>query len=600
MQISEDVIERIKNENDIVDVISESVRLKRSGRNYMGLCPFHNEKSPSFSVSQDKQIYKCFSCNEAGNVITFVMKQKNKNFIEAIKYLAERARIPLEIGKGESSQITKKRELLYKINKEAGRFFFSNLTKVKKAKEYFLNRGIDENTIKKFGLGYSLDMWQGLIDHLLSKGYKYSDLLDDGLILKGKNANNYYDRFRNRVMFPVFDKEGRVIGFGGRVLDNSKPKYLNSPETLIFHKGTNLYGLNFALKNKIEDRTIIVVEGYMDCVSLHQYGITNSVASLGTALTEQQARLLKRYADTIIISYDADVAGQNATQRGIDILTEAGFQVKVLSIPEAKDPDEFLRANGREAFLSLVKSAIPIIEYRLNRAADGLDLKNNNQLIEYGRRASIILSQVDAIEKDIYIKKISENTGIREQSLYDMLSKEKNKKDEKYVNNMEETSTKLYVEPAYIKAEKLLLKLMLNDEYYENVIKQASEEDFTLKEHRKIFNLIINARDEKVSDFITHIESRCDDVDSSSALVEINELNIVEADNINILIFDCIKKIRMSKLELSIEELKKEQKELERKGMVEESIQLLGELGKINKELQIWKKTRFIDEGRKN
>ena len=354
------------------------------------------------------------------------------------------------------------------------------------------------------------------------------------------------------------------------------------------------------MKNKIEDRTIIVVEGYMDCVSLHQYGITNSVASLGTALTEQQARLLKRYADTIIISYDADVAGQNATQRGIDILTEAGFQVKVLSIPEAKDPDEFLRANGREAFLSLVKSAIPIIEYRLNRAADGLDLKNNNQLIEYGRRASIILSQVDAIEKDIYIKKISENTGIREQSLYDMLSKEKNKKDEKYVNNMEETSTKLYVEPAYIKAEKLLLKLMLNDEYYENVIKQASEEDFTLKEHRKIFNLIINARDEKVSDFITHIESRCDDVDSSSALVEINELNIVEADNINILIFDCIKKIRMSKLELSIEELKKEQKELERKGMVEESIQLLGELGKINKELQIWKKTRFIDEGRKN
>lgn len=600
MQISEDVIERIKNENDIVDVISESVRLKRSGRNYMGLCPFHNEKSPSFSVSQDKQIYKCFSCNEAGNVITFVMKQKNKNFIEAIKYLAERARIPLEIGKGESSQITKKRELLYKINKEAGRFFFSNLTKVKKAKEYFLNRGIDENTIKKFGLGYSLDMWQGLIDHLLSKGYKYSDLLDDGLILKGKNENNYYDRFRNRVMFPVFDKEGRVIGFGGRVLDDSKPKYLNSPETLIFHKGTNLYGLNFALKNKIEDRTIIIVEGYMDCVSLHQYGITNSVASLGTALTEQQARLLKRYADTIIISYDADVAGQNATQRGIDILTEAGFQVKILTIPEAKDPDEFLRVNGREAFLSLVKSAIPIIEYRLNRAADGLNLKNNNQLIEYGRRASIILSQVDAIEKDVYIKKISENTGIREQSLYDMLSKEKNKKDEKYVNNMEETSTKLYVEPAYIKAEKLLLKLMLNDEYYENVIKQASEEDFTLKEYKKIFNLIINARDEKVSDFITHIESRCDDVDSSSALVEISELNIVEADNINILIFDCIKKIRMSKLELSIEELKKEQKELERKGMVEESIQLLGELSKINKELQIWKKTRFIDEGRKN
>ncbi|WP_294379168.1 DNA primase, partial [uncultured Clostridium sp.] len=357
MQIREEVIERIKQDNDIVDIISESVRLKKSGRNYIGLCPFHNDKSPSMSVSQEKQIYKCFSCGEAGNVITFVMKYKKLTFQEAAKYLADKAGIPLEVGNSKESQITKKKDLLYKINTEAARYYFSNLQRNSFSKDYFLKRGIKEDVIKRFGLGYAPDGWHNLIMYLRKKGFNDNIMLEAGLISKSEKSGNTYDRFRNRVMFPVFDVRGKVIGFGGRVLDDSKPKYLNSPETPVFHKGTNLYGLNFATKNKLEQDYIIIVEGYMDLISLHQHGITNTVASLGTALTVNQARLLKRYVNKVIISYDADVAGQTATLRGLEILRNAGFDVKVLKVPQGKDPDEFVRNNGKEAFLRLVDNA---------------------------------------------------------------------------------------------------------------------------------------------------------------------------------------------------------------------------------------------------
>lgn len=585
MRISDDVIEKIKSETDIVDIISESVSLKRSGRNYIGLCPFHNDKSPSFSVSQDKQIYKCFSCGEAGNVITFVMKQKNMNFVEALKYLADRVNIPLEIGRGESSQIVKKKELLYKVNNEAGRYFFSNLLNDNNSKEYFLRRGISEQTIRRFGLGYAKDGFTNLLYYLRGKGYSQETLYEAGLVLKNEKRNTYYDRFRNRVMFPVFDIKGRVIGFGGRVLDDSKPKYLNSPETIVFHKGTNLYGLNYAIKNKIVDRYFIIVEGYMDCISLHQYGITNAVASLGTALTVNQARMLKRYADKVIISYDADFAGQTATLRGLDILRDAGFEVRVLNIPEGKDPDEFLRLNGREAFLKLIDNAVTLIDYRLKKAAENINFRDEQSLIQYGRKVSKILAELDPIEKDVYIKKISETTGLKEQGLYDLISAEKVKKEEHNVNNLEEVRTKLYVEPAYLKSEKSLLKLMLNTEFYEYIISEISESDFNLEAHSKIFSLIKEGNEQNVSNLLSYVESRCDDVSSSKEWVIIQETEVMQADDINKLINDYIVKIKSFRLIERQKDLKKEQKELESKGMIEESIRLALDLQKVNEEL---------------
>ena len=588
MQISEEILEKIKSQNDIVDVISERVRLKKAGRNFTGLCPFHNEKTPSFSVSQEKQIYKCFGCGEAGNVISFVMKDKNLPFIEAVKYLANRANIPLKLGNGEQSQSNRKKELLYKVNVEAAKFFFSNLMNNQNAKEYFLNRGIKEETIKKFGLGYANDSWNSLMFYLRKKGINDGLLEEAGLISVNKEKGRKYDRFRNRVMFPVFDYQGKVIGFGGRVLDDSKPKYLNSPETLVFQKGTNLYGLNFALKHNMSERYFVIVEGYMDLISLHQYGITNVVASLGTALTINQARLLKRYADKVVISYDADLAGQMATLRGLEILRTAGFDVRVLSIPQGKDPDEYVRSNGREAFLKLINNAEPLIDYRIKKAEEGIDFKNSQSVILYSKRIMDIISDLDPIEKDVYIKKASENTGIKEQALYDILKiKMKDNRENDFRNNKEEDRSKLYVEPGFLKAERTLLKMMLeNEEYLQYIEERTSENDFILLEHKEIFTVIILGKGENINNIESFIESRLSNAKSIGELVKIKEENIFFADNIKVQIDDLINEIHSYKLKQRIDQLRKEQKELENQGKIEESIKLAIELASITKKLK--------------
>lgn len=582
MQISEEILEKIKEANDIVDVISESVRLKKSGRSFSGLCPFHNEKSPSFSVSQEKQIYKCFGCGESGNVITFVMKNKHMPFMDAIKFLADRSNIVLQ-EEARVNPTARKKELLYKVNVEAGRFFYSNLRANKIAKEYFLNRGIREETIKKFGLGYAKDSWNNLLFHLRKLGYKDEILLEAGLVLTSEKTGNNYDRFRNRVMFPVFDYRGKVIGFGGRVLDDSKPKYLNSPETLVFQKGTNLYGLNFAIKSNMQERYFIMVEGYMDLITLHQYGITNVVASLGTALTENQARLLKRYADKVIISYDADVAGQTATMRGLEILKNAGFDVRVLSIPQGKDPDEYVRSNGKEAFIKLINDAEGLVDYRIKKAGENINFKDSNDLIRYGKKVTEILAQVNPIEKDIYIKKISENTGIREQALYDLLSKEmtKNIKNQEFMNNKEENGTKLYKEPAFLKAERALLKLSLEDEYFAFINKLINQEELILPEHKEIFSIIKEAKKGNINNIITFLETRCTEIKTIEEIVKIKDQEVLTGKDNKKLIEDLVRQINNYKLNTRKKELKQKQKALEAQGKIEESIQIAIELNKL-------------------
>lgn len=588
MQISEEILERIKNENDIVDIISETVRLKRSGRNFMGLCPFHNEKSPSFSVSQDKQIYKCFGCGEAGNVISFVMKNRNMSFLDAVKYLASRANIALELQNEKKDKNLQKKELLYKINQEAGKFFFSNLMANNAAKEYFLNRGIKLETIRRFGLGYANDSWNSLMNHLKRKNISEQLMIEAGLLSVNPEKNRKYDRFRNRVMFPVFDYRGKVIGFGGRVLDDSKPKYLNSPETMVFQKGTNLYGLNFALKHSMQERYFIIVEGYMDLITLHQYGITNVVASLGTALTINQARLLKRYADKVVISYDADMAGQMATMRGLEILRTAGFDVRVLSIPQGKDPDEFVRSNGKEAFLKLINSAEPLIDYRLKKAEEGINFKNSQSSILYAKKVMDILSDLNPLEKDVYIKKASENTGIKEQNLYDMLNKRINhENDGNNMNNKVEDGTELYIEPGFLKAERSLLKLILeNNEYLDFIEEKIDENDLVLSEHKLIFTIIKRVKGENKDNIISFIESKLNNAESIKEFTKIKDINLFYVEDTKRLIEDYINEITNYKLKQRIEELKKQQKILENQGKIEESISLAIEIAKISKELK--------------
>ena len=427
------------------------------------------------------------------------------------------------------------------------------------------------------------------MNYLKKRGYKEEILLEAGLILRSEKKGNLYDRFRNRVMFPVFDVKGNVIGFGGRVLDDSKPKYLNSPETIIFQKGINLYGLNFAIKNNLKEDFIIIVEGYMDLIALHQAGITNVVASLGTALTVNQARLLKRYVSKVIISYDADVAGQTATLRGLEILKNAGFEIKVLTVPQGKDPDEFVRNNGKEAFLRLIDEALPLIEYRIKKASQGVNFKDGNELITFGEKFAEILASVNPIEKDVYIKKISEETSIKEQALYDLLSQvmSKNQKENDFLNKKGYFGTKLYVEPAYLKAERALLKLMIDYEFYDEIVDNLDENNFILDSHNKIYSLIIEAKKNNTNNISSYIESRCDDIESSKEYTKIKEENILNLGNSDKQIKDYIEQIKSFKLKIQIDDLKKKQSELEKKGNIEESIEIAMELIRLSKQLKV-------------
>ncbi|WP_163194295.1 DNA primase [Clostridium thermarum] len=588
MRISDEIIQRVKEESDVVDVISEVVKLKRAGRNYMGLCPFHREKSPSFSVSVDKQIYKCFGCGESGNVFTFVMKNRNIDFVEAVKYLANRANITIEYDDYKTKVLEDQKERLYSVNVEAARFFYSNLLRSKKSQEYFSARGISVSTVKRFGLGFAPDSWHDLMNALKRKGFSELDMLNVGLVIKSEKGN-IYDRFRNRVMFPVFDYRGKVIGFGGRVLDDSKPKYLNSPESLIFQKGTNLYGLNFALKHN-NNRTFIIVEGYMDCISLHQHGITNAVASLGTALTVQQAKLLKRYGDKIVISYDADAAGQAATIRGLEILRKEGFDVKVLTVPSGKDPDEFIRANGKEAFVRLVENALPLMDYKIKKAAEGVNFNDSEEVIKYVKKVTESLADLNPVEKDVYISKISQQTGIKEQAIYDLLKGELSKSNEAAytMNSIPAFGQKLYVEPAHIKAERILLKLMHDDEECFEFIKQnLSEEMFILNGHKKIYKLLLESKYLENIDKARYVEDRCDDVESSKEWVEINNLELLKDDYENKqLIIDYINEIKRYQLENLKKQIKAKISECEAKGLIEESLKLAQRLMEIKREVE--------------
>lgn len=415
----EEIIEEIRVNNDIVEVVSEYVKLDKKGKDYFGLCPFHKEKTPSFSVVPSKQIFYCFGCGKGGNVFQFVMNIENLDYAETIKHLADRARIQLPEGDSrEDMEKARLKQKLLQINTEAARYFHSQLKapQHRNAAEYLSKRGISENTIRKFGIGYCPEEWDSLFRHFQEKGYARDELLHSGLVLPSKNGG-CYDRFRHRVMFPIFDIRGNVIGFGGRVMDGSHPKYMNSPETLVYNKGRHLFAMNFA-KNA-GDKKLVVVEGYMDAISLHQYGIQNAVASLGTALTEGQGRMLKKYAEEIIISYDADTAGQAATMRGLDLLNELGCSVKVLQVPDGKDPDEFIRKHGPDEFRRLIDNSISLVEYKIKVLKNQIDTSNTDGKINFLNRSTAVLAKIDnRVEREMHVKKLAKDYEISEESIY--------------------------------------------------------------------------------------------------------------------------------------------------------------------------------------
>lgn len=398
--------------NPIEDVVGQYVSLKRSGSNLFGLCPFHGEKTASFSVAPDKGIYYCFGCHKGGSVINFEMEIEGLSYPDAVRALAKR--VGMEVPEDEQYQSRyRQQERLWALNKEAARFFHTQLygQAGRQGLAYAQKRGMPKSTLTKFGIGFAPDSWSSLCDAMRAKGYTDEELKQTGLASVSREKGNVYDRFRNRLMFPIIDVRGNVIGFGGRVMDDSTPKYLNSPESMIFNKRKNLFALNLAKKSSLG--YLILVEGYMDAVALHQYGFDCAVASLGTSLTEEHAALLARYTEQVVLIYDGDNAGQNATQRAIPMLEKAGLQVKVLQMKDAKDPDEYLKKFGADRFKLLLEDASNRVEYQLRAIMRKYDLKEDSQRIQYLAEASRFISSLtNAVQREVYGTRAAEAAGI--------------------------------------------------------------------------------------------------------------------------------------------------------------------------------------------
>ena len=494
VRYSEELIEEIKNSNDIVDVISQYVNLKRSGRNFFGLCPFHKEKSPSFSVSPDKQIFHCFGCGAGGNVIHFISKIENADFKEAIGILANRAGIELPtLNNYEDNKTALLKSKVYEINQIAAEFYHQNLYKPtsKIGQEYIKKRKLDNRTLKSFLIGYSGN-FDELYRILKQNGFTEEEILASSLVNKTDDGK-YIDRFRKRVMFPIQDTRNKVIAFGGRVTDDSKPKYINSPENIVYSKGRHLFGLNVAKRGELKN--IIIVEGYMDAISLYQRGITNVVASLGTALTEAQGRLLRRYSERVTIGYDSDGAGQAATLRGLEILQNIGCDVRILQISGAKDPDEYVIKYGPERFLKCVEQAISLVEFKVKMLKQSLKLDNINDKIKFLNQVAKILSNVtNSIERELYVEKIANEYNVSKEAIYGEVNKliyTKNtgeKTLEKPIVKKEIKKEKQEIDSSTTKRENLIIYLLINypQESYKKIKSVISENDMKLEENQKI------------------------------------------------------------------------------------------------------------------
>ena len=492
---SDEVINDVRQSNDIVDVISQYVHLKRSGRNFFGLCPFHNEKSPSFSVSPDKQIFHCFGCGVGGNVFSFITQIEGINFVEAVQMLAERANIQLPtLQDNGDSQREELKAKVYKVNEFTAEFYHQNLYKpqAKIAQEYVKKRQLSNETLKSFKIGFS-GKFDELYQELKKQGFGEREILESGLVNKNERGQ-YIDRYRNRLMFPICDARGKVIAFGGRVLDDSKPKYINSPENVVYSKGRNLFGLNIAKKGDL--KRILIVEGYMDVISLHQRGITNVVAPLGTALTEQQGWLLRKNSEQIILSFDSDEAGLKAKLRALDILQNMGCDLRILQMEGAKDPDEYIIKYGNARFNNLVDKALSIIEFKVKILKKDLNLENTNDKIKFLNEIAKLISNVNnTIEREVYIEKIAKEYDISKEAIYAEVNKltYKNVKTEKVLEKPKPVVTHIKREEKVIseavkRRENTVIALLLMGDLniFEILSQNIKVEDFQDEVNKKI------------------------------------------------------------------------------------------------------------------
>ncbi len=588
----EDFVERLRAESDIVSIISQYVPLKKKGKNYWGCCPFHNEKSPSFSVTPDKGFFYCFGCQSGGNIFTFLMKMENMVFPEAVKLLANKLNIPVpEREKTEKErQIERERVTLFRANELARDFFYACLTKTNfagGARKYLERRGITQEAVKQFGLGFAPPAWDKLVNGLSTRGIQLETMIKAGLAAERNSGEGAYDRFRNRIMFPICDLRGRVVGFGGRVLDDSQPKYLNSPETLVFNKRHILFGLNLADKFIRETGQAIVVEGYMDVIAAHSAGVRNAVASLGTAFTLEQAKSL-RSVHEIVFAYDSDAAGQNATLRALEIAKKLGITIKVIAIPDGKDPDEYIRKHGADAFKLLVAESLSLVEYSLRSSLQTIDYSTLEGKVAVVSKMIPVLASLDnAVEINEYITQTSEALSIDESSIRSELRKYLNIEKKDRIVNVGKDSSAVYLKNRQVspteQAEKTIIRFMCEDMSIIPYIEvQLTLEDIQDERRKKIMKSICNAYNMEKN--ITDISFQ--ETLGEEAALEFSHIMLmdIQLTNMTQMVDDCIKKIRLFSLKKLYEEHRLRADELHRMGD-SSFLQELAESQRINDEI---------------
>jgi DNA primase len=586
-----ELIDQIRDANDIVDLISEYVPLKKRGKNYVGLCPFHVEKDPSFNVIPTKQIFYCFGCQEGGNVIHFLMKHEKLGFVEAIKLLAKRAHIPLprkDVDKQKAEALDK----LYYANQAANEYFLKNLyreTPGKVARQYLKKRGFDSETLKLFSLGFAPPDWEGLIKFAQAKGIDPKVLSQAGLAVAREEDAGYYDRFRNRITFPIFSLSEKIVGFGGRVLDDKdEPKYLNSPETPIYQKGKILYGLNLSKDQIRQKGSAILVEGYVDLITLYQAGIKNMVASSGTAFTPDQARLLSRYAEKVFLFFDADTAGKSATFRSVDLLFSEGLEVFVVSLQQGEDPDSFVRKFGKEQVGQKIQKASSFIDFKydsLGKDFDELSLREQETVIrELAETAKRI---TDDIRKNLFVKKIAQTFKVDESSIFKLVGKKMpSKVHRSYGSKLGPQSTvgKIQDESSLKGEEKIesgILRLLMEDKkLLRTSTAKLDSDDFSTPEHREIFELI--KAEKKFSP--ASLMDKTDSEKTKELIAQIATLDLGPAEP-SILLADHLKALNKLKSERRTKALKEEIERALQEGDTETADRLTREFERLKKTL---------------
>ena len=563
----DEIIEEIRQNNDVVDIISQYVHLTRKGRNYFGLCPFHNEKSPSFSVSPDRQIFHCFGCGVGGNVYTFLMKIEGITFKEALEQLAERANIQLPtLTSGADTAKEELKAKVYKVNEFTAEFYHQNLYKpnAKMAQEYVKKRKLNQETLEAYKIGFS-GKFDELYKALKQQGFGEKEILESGLVNKNDNGT-YIDRYRNRLMFPICDARGKVIAFGGRVLDDSKPKYINSPENIVYSKGRHLFGLNVA--KKYSSKKLLIVEGYMDVISLHQRGIENVVGALGTALTEQQGWLLRKSTEQVILGFDADGAGQTAVARSMEILQNMGCDMRVLQIEGAKYPDEFIVKFGEGRFKLAMENAISLVEFKVKNLRKDINLENAADKIKFLNEIAKILAKVEnTIEREIYIEKIAKGYNISKEAIFAEVNKliysnskgiqtlqEQNKPIRKVEQDKEE---KISVNENLIKRENTIIALLIdaNKNVFEKIKQNIKPEDFKDSINREIAQKLYEELEKQDSNINKLIDTFDEETQNHITMVMATDYEI---ENVEKAVDDILQKYKREKLDDRKQEILKQ------------------------------------------